>query len=258
MRKTLIFSAIIACNALAMCSDKPHQAIVSGTVVRAEDSSRVPGAWVLFQGSDGHDFKATTNQVGEYEVVLGATKEYTLSVGGQQLCQLHRPAFLAKPGSVLTFNFASPLCGFIDGVRIVPPGVAHNDNRPYYLAYYPSEDKNYPFWPFEESIPLNNENDRWLVIAFGSRIDQSRVRYGPFRVRQHFPGAAALLPVTISFDTYTIRADNAVLDRKSKTLEAEGHVSIEDGTASPAKSESCVLISLRTEQPRPEMCSKIP
>jgi hypothetical protein len=254
VRTALVLSAIVACNALALCSDRPGQTTVSGTVVLAEDSSRVAGARVLFQGSDGRNFKATTNQVGEYEVVLDAMKEYTLSVGGQQLCQLHRPAFLAKPGSALRFNFSSSICGIIDGVLIVPPGVAHNDNRPYYRAYCPSDDKNYPYWSFEEGIPLRNENDGWIVIAFGSRVDEGKVRYGPFRMRQHVPGTPLFLPVTISFDTYTIRADTAVLDRRGGVLKAEGHV--EDGTASSAKSQSCVSIALSAEQPRPEMCSK--
>lgn len=255
MRIALLLCAIVAWTTLALCSEKHGKTTVSGTVVLADDSSRVPGATVLFQSSDGHDFRATTNQVGEYEVALDAMKEYTVTVAGRQLCQVHRPPFLAKSGAALELNFASTICGFIDRVVVVPRNIAHNDNRFYYLPYYPSDDKGYPYWFFEEAISMAADKERWAVVAFGSRTDKGQISYGPFRIRAHTSGGPIFLPVTISFDTYTIRADGAVLDRKANTIKAEGNVNIENGTASSARSESCIMVPLSIEQPSPQACN---
>jgi hypothetical protein len=62
--------------------------------------------------------------------------------------------------------------------------------------------------------------------------------------------------VTIRFGTYTVQANTANLDRKTKTLRAEGDVSIADGFDNPPRKVSCVLLDLSQTGPLPKQCKE--
>jgi hypothetical protein len=227
---------------------------VSGTVsVLTDVPERVNGARVWFLRSDGQTVEATSNEVGEYEVFLRPGYDYTVTVGSKQLCDIHRPPFRPKLGDNLRFDFTTTICGFIDGVISVPPGLKPNDTRPYYRSYYRSSyDKRAPYWFFEESIAFGKEKDRWLVIAFGARDGDTQIRYGPFHSGEY--PTKSVLPVAIRFDTYTVQADAAVLDPKARTLRAEGNVSVADGGSSPPRAASCILLRLDDAKAHLQKC----
>jgi hypothetical protein len=233
------------------------------------EPERVPGAVVWFQMSDRRSVGAKTNQDGRYETLLEPGYEYAVTAGGQQLCDIHRPIFKPKPGSVLRFDFTTTGCGIIDRIVVpAPPDMdpnildvaplsparemKRNDNRPGYRPYYHSDhDPKAPYWFFEESLPDGNE-DRWVAIAFGERGETNGiVTYGPFSLARHIPFVPTTrLPVTISFGTHTVRADSAELDSTRIELTAKGNVSVEDGSPAPPENLSCVIIRLDHSEPK--------
>jgi hypothetical protein len=262
MRSVLVCCAVLVLPVLSLCSRGRDTAKVTGTVsVLDDETALVPGALILFQRSDGQNVKVTTNQVGEYEVVLDPEYDYTVAVGGNALCEIHRPEFRPKPGSALRFDFTTTVCGIIDyRVTTAPPGTKSvlkpepkpNDSRPHYRQYYRSSyDSKAPYWFFEESIALGKKEDQWLVIAFGERDEDGQIKYGPFLL----PKSPAIhLPVTISFGTYSVRADRAEWDQKRRTLRAEGNVAVADGLNHPPRRASCVLLDLHRTPPKPKGC----
>ena len=259
-RVVILCCAILAWAGLSFCSGGHAAANVSGTVsVLDDDIAVVPGAIVSFLRSDGQKVKATTNQAGKYEVVLDPGYDYTMSVAGQELCEMHRPPFRPRRASALKFDFTTTICGTIDGVFRGESNSKPNDDRRFYRHYYRSSyDPRVPYWFFEESVPFGKAEDSWLVVAFGERDgDQQRVRYGPFRLPHHIPGFAPnRLPVTIRFDTYTVQADGVELDEKTKTLKAEGRVLVSDGLKNPSREASCVVFDLSRTEPFPKQCKE--
>lgn len=183
MRVALLCCAIFAWPMTSISSGSPADAKVLGTVtVLGDVVTAVPGAVVTFLRTDGQMVKVTTNQAGEYEVLLDPEYGYTMVVAGKQLCAMHRPPFRPRRGSVLKFDFTTTICGIIDGVYSGHSESKPNDDRWLYRTYYKSSyDSNAPYWFFEESVALGKDADPWLVVAFGEREQaQLGVRYGPF------------------------------------------------------------------------------
>lgn len=233
MRVVMVCCAALAWPAVSFCSPSRADARVSGTVyVFDGDTAVVPGATVSFLRSDGQSVEVTTNQRGEYEVLLDSEYDYTMAVVGQMLCAMHRPPFRPLRNSALKFDFRTTNCGIIDGFWAKPSHSRPHDDRFYYRPYYRSEyDSRVPYWFFEESVALGEGDYPWLVVAFGQRNDDGhRVSYGPFRI---WPNPMELakyrLPVTIRFDTYTVQADLVNWDQNARMLRAEGGVLIADG-----------------------------
>jgi hypothetical protein len=171
VRAALVFCVVFASSLLSFCSGGPTDVKVSGTVYVLDDNTAVvPGAIVSFLRSDGQKVKVATNQIGEYEALLENGYDYTMTVAGRQLCEIHRPPFRPRRGSVLKFDFTTTICGIIDGVSQGPRDSRPNDDRFFYRPYYRSSyDSRVPYWFFEESIALGKEEDPWLVVAFGER-----------------------------------------------------------------------------------------
>jgi hypothetical protein len=259
MRVLVVCCAVLAWPALSFCSGGHADAKVSGTVSLLDDDTAavVQGAIVSFLRSDGEYLKVTTNEAGQYEVLLDPGYDYTMTVAGQALCEMHRPPFRPRRGSVLKFDFTTTICGIID---VVFQGESHskpNDDRRFYRQYYRSSyDSRAPYWFFEESVALGKAEDSWLVVAFGERDeDQHGIRYGPFRLRHHIPGFSPnRLPVTLRFGTYTVQADAVKLNQKTRTLRAEGSVSIADGLNHPSREASCIVFDLNRPVPLPKQC----
>jgi hypothetical protein len=242
MRMTFVLGIILACHALMFCSDNQGKTIVSGTVsIMLDMPERVNGAKVIFRDADGRIVQAIANKIGEYEASLTPERDYTITVEGMSVCAMHRPAFRAKAGVSLRFDFVTTICGIIDHIRIGPPISESDDFRHYY-------DTPTPYWFFEERVPIG-EDHRNLIIAFGAQKQDTSVTYGPF----HVPKYQGVLPVTVSFGTYTVRADKAVLDRRALTLLIEGNVSVADGGTAPPRTERCVMLHLDAE-PQVQSC----
>jgi len=248
--------ALLAVRVQSYSVEPDAKAKVSGSVYLLRDTAApMPLVAVWFLRSDGEKFKATTNNVGAYEILLDPGYDYTVTAAGNQVCAIHRPVFRPKPGSALKFDFTTTMCGNIEYRVVGEPrsDLKKNDNRLLFRQYYRgSYDPNVPYWFFEESIAVGeSKDDLWLVVAFGQRDGDAQVKYGPFRVPK-FP--VSRLPVTISFDTYTVQADSAVFDQKNRTLRVEGDVLVADGTNDPPRKASCVLLDLRKTQPLPTVC----
>jgi len=248
--------ALLAMHVQSYSLEPDAKAKVSGSVYLLRDTSApMPLVAVWFLRSDGEKFKAITNNVGAYEILLEPGYDYTVTAAGDQLCAIHRPPFRPKSGSTFKFDFTTTMCGNIEYRVVGEPqtDLKKNDNRLLFRQYYRSSyDPSVPYWFFEESIALGEtKNDQWLVVAFGQLDADTQIKYGPFRIPK-FP--ASRLPVTVSVDTFTIQADSAVLDKKSRTLRVEGNVAVAEGTDDPPRKASCVLLDLRKIQPWPMPC----
>jgi hypothetical protein len=257
MRVVMVCCAVLG-PVVSFWSPGHADAKVSGTVyVFDGDTAVVPGATVSFLRSDGQSVKVTTNQLGEYEVLLDPEYDYTMAVAGQQLCAMHRPPFRALRGSALKFDFRTTICGIIDGVFVRGSDSKPHDDRFLYRQYYRSAyDSHAPYWFFEESVALGDGDYPWVVVAFGERDeDQHGVSYGPFRIPPNIMKLAKYrLPVTIRFDTYTVQANGVKLDQKTRILRAEGGVLIADGLNDQPPEATCVLFDLSRKEPRPAQC----
>jgi hypothetical protein len=195
VRVLTLCCAALAWPVMSSRSASHADARVSGTVY-VIDGGVVPGSTVSFLRSDGQSMKVTTNQLGEYEVLLDPDYDYTMAVAGQ-LCAMHRPPFQPLRGSALKFDFRTTICGFIDGVFVRGSDSKPHDDRFFYRRYYRSTyDSHAPYWFFEESVALGDGDYPWVVIAFGERYeDQHVVSYGPFRIplRANIPETGLVL-----------------------------------------------------------------
>lgn len=224
---------------------------ISGTVFvfSGGPPARLGGAKIVFQDADGSAVETVTNSTGEYTASLTPGHDYTVSVTSKGFCPVHRPVFRLSPNSIVRFDFTITL--LCPGDRIAwstkhdkterdaeRDDLYINSSIPYY---------------FEESVTLGTSHLRTLIIAFGKRNKGDlRVEYAPLPSREH---PEIRMPVTITFDTYTVKADSAVIDRRTRVLRAEGNVYVADGTDSPSHVESCVTLRLDDAEPRVQSCS---
>lgn len=105
------------------CKGGELDAEISGTVsvLSTQPVALMPGATVWFRRSDGQNFKATTDGNGQYKILLNPGYDYSVAVGGGELCAKHRSPFRAKPGSILKFDFTTTIFGIIDWITVVNP-----------------------------------------------------------------------------------------------------------------------------------------
>ncbi len=232
-----ILTIVMVCHIPLLFAENPGNVIVSGTVsVLLDSPERVNAAKVIFRDADGQIVQVTANKIGEYVASLSAERDCTVTVEGASICPIHRPAFRPKGATQLRFDFVTTICGTIDSIQIGSQ-IPESDNfRHYYHTLT-------PHWFFEESLPLQ-EDHRSLIIAFGSQEQGSdSIIYGPF----HIPGYAGVLPVIVSFGTYTIQGEKAMLNRKSQTLKVIGNVTTEDGSAVHARVDDCEIVTFKDE-----------
>jgi hypothetical protein len=206
-------------------------------------------ATIEFRSADGatlgYTIATMTNEAGVYSASLEPGLDYTVTVTKKGFCRTRRPFFRVNPGSTIRFDFT--LTTQCPGDRWV---VGAPDKESFDDAYF---DSPLPYY-FEEEIALaKSRRGRSLMIVFGTRRKgPGRVEYSSLPIKAH---PEDHLPVTISFDTYTVRSDTAVLDRNTRVLRAEGHVSVEDGSDSAPVASPCVALQLEDSELRPRPCA---
>jgi hypothetical protein len=212
---------------------------------------------VEFRSADGDGLErkvaTVTNAIGEYTVLLEPGLAYAVTVAARGFCPAHRPSFRLTQGSAVSFDFTLTIQCPGDLTVVEDPGVVgaldKESSDDAYFAYFAS---GIPYY-FEEDIArAESRRAGNLIIAFGTRRKgHDRVEYASLPIKGH---PETRLPVSISFGTYTVRADKAVLDRKSWVLTAEGNVSVEDGSNSPPVASSCLTLQLADSELRPQPC----
>jgi hypothetical protein len=180
---------------------------------------RLSFAKIEFRSADGATVTTTANDFGEYTVSLDAGLDYTITVTAMGFCPAHRPFVRLNAGRAIKFDFI--LTTICPGDRIVWGGDKENRDDLYFASSIP--------YYFEESLALGKNHGRCLIIVFGTRRKgQDLIEYASLPITHDrvvvavpFQGPGIHLPVTISFDTYTVRSETAVLDRKTRVLEAQ-------------------------------------
>ncbi len=180
--------------------------------------ARLPGARITFQPENGDPLETLTDGKGEFSISLPANVNYTITVESRGLVPVHRPPFRVKPGTTLKFDF-----------RLIIQA-SENFSR--------GEDR----FHYDGNV---------FIVFYGSREFEdglTSTRYGALRIIDN------LLPVTLSFDVYTIRSDGAFLDQKTGVFQAKGNVLVEDGSGTPPQKASCTVVHPATPVPRIEPC----
>ena len=203
-----------------------------GTVVTVDDgaSARIAGAKLTFQSRNGTTKTVETDSVGEYAASLTPGEDYTLTASAKGFCPVHRPSFRTVPNTSTKFDFVLTTNCPRDRIASGPDAME---------AYFASPTPHY----FEENVRMGEGRiGHDLVIGFGRRRkSRDVIEYSGLSVGSR---NEAQLSVTISFRTYTVKADHAVFNEKSQTLRVEGSVSIADGSDAPSKSLSCATLEL--------------
>jgi hypothetical protein len=204
----------------------------------------ITGARVSFVASDGTVEEATTNKRGEYELLLKPDVLYTVTVRSGPTCELHRPEFRPVSGSIIEFDF------------LIPSEITYVD------------------WEIHGSVPARAKLIRPTPkvpycdeekMSFGNPPRNLIIWYGIFRAKQdsdifdslpvtRFPGK--YLPVTISYQTYTIRADKVEFNKKSQELTATGNVSVADGSSPESMLAPCASMRLGDATPHVRRCEQ--
>jgi hypothetical protein len=199
--------------------------------------ARVRGAIVVFQSIGAESVKVVTNEIGNYTASLMPDRDYTVQVTESGFCPVHRPTFRPIRDSRLKFDFTVTTMCPRDRIAVGSLEAYFSSPVPYY---------------FEEKVSLGEDVGADSIISFGARrkID-NWVRYGPLRIVHH---EHITIPVTVSFGTYTVKADEGLFDVAKKVLRAEGNVSVADGGASPPKRVACVTISVYKNTFRADAC----
>jgi len=186
----------------------PVGSIVGTVVFQNKYPVRLKGAKVIFKADTGDVQETVTHENGVFSITLRAEVTYTVSVESRGIWGVHRPPFRLLPDARVQFNFVV--------------GVLHSSDSP------------------PEALPKEDQRvfgDKVLIVASGPTEEQDeQIRYKSFQMVEK------PIPVTISFDTYTVRAQMAVLDRRTNVLRAEGNVSIEDGSSASAMKSPCVTL----------------
>ncbi|HTY85590.1 MAG TPA: hypothetical protein VMB19_15325 [Silvibacterium sp.] len=131
----------------------------------------------------------------------------------------------------------------------------HHASTDVFNRYY-----RYPYHD-EETFDFGPNPTHKLMLAFGIfNQKDGKVTYESLPVPAPPPPITPrnYLPVTISFDTYTITATTVVLDRKTRELRADGTVWIADGSSSPPRLVSCAVVRLDDAEPQVHECETGP
>lgn len=239
MRIALLYSFLLLWPPLASCSEAATDATVSGKITVLSNVSVKVGAAVaklIFRSADGQEVVAYPDN-GEYEAVLKGGRAYTAALLSYSLCNIQRPLFSVNPGQRLRLDFTTTLGKNIN---------FHVEDQ--HVVPHPS--REHPFYD-EKTIPVGSDAQNNLIVGFGIvNVGDTWEKYESLPIGS----AGGHLPVTISFDLYTISADTAVLDKTKNILRAEGNVSIADGTGTPPRTASCVMLLLKEAQPHVELC----
>jgi hypothetical protein len=248
LRICLALAFAIAGHAPATNHPNDFWVEVSGTITTLDEGTSllVANAKLTFYYLDplipiGVAAETVANQDGKYSVLLSKDRSYAVTVSVRGFCTVYRPLFRTRANSPIKFDFSlSTDCRPSDYVfpRATPEDF---DNPDFMFA------SSIPYF-FQEYIRTGECMEKTWVIAFGKRVHENHVvRYAPLPVRRK-PGVH--YPVTISLSTYTVQSDTVALDQDAKTLRAEGHVTIADGTMSPPKQAECAILPMDFDHPQ--------
>lgn len=218
---------------------------------RRSDWRRVPcsegrGDYSVLQRQ--HDLCNQTNNRGEYAVSLAATRKYHVVVEGFGACNLSRAAFSMARNQRVVLNFIGVACPFIDTDAIPLPSELPAPIGPEHHSPCMTTEVR-PFWYREQTMAAGTSIQRpEVVISYGScKQDQLGIAYAsldPYSLlsqRKRSGPGLALLQVTITSGTYTIRADQVIFHRQGMTFTAAGNVLVEDGTGKISHFDAATL-----------------
>ena len=196
---------------------------VKGTVMEASRHLLVRNARVTFTPKVGVPISVLTDDNGEFTASLPCVREYSVSVEANGFWPMHRPEFRPRPRRPLKFDFLLSVKANVDTEGIGSPGEA--------LGFT------------EDTFNLGRAH---LVVASGRRNLMTLGTTGYHSV----PTENGRFPVTISFGTYTVKADTANLDQTGMVLTAEGDVVVESGSGAQAERFACVEIRPTESEPK--------
>jgi len=189
----------------------------------------IKNATIVFTPDTGGPVEVKSDDVGQFSVFLPSGKTYSVAVAAPGFFVVHRPPFRMREGMKLKFDFMVTVFEIHDSEGTAPPGE--------YSGFA------------EKQVEFGSEAA--IIISGHRKENEEQIQYHSLLAREN------PLPVTISFDTYTIKAERAVLDRRSNVLTAEGHVSIEDGSEKPPQKLSCIVLRTVDNAPKIEPCQAV-
>jgi hypothetical protein len=242
-----------------VCSDaREVTGGVSGAVfIIAHQQNRLSKATVTFEINNGTKVEVNVNGDGEYHAALLQEGEYTASVRSQGMCTVHRPPFHWKSGEMLRFDFMTVICPDIDLIGM--PESVDGDEK----GNISGESRDTLMFYKERNIYFGTHDEKSLMIAFGASIREGdQVRYQSYDSllgrSPIFPSRLpeGHLPVTVRFENFTISSDTAVLNKRDRLLVTAGNVSISDGTNTPSRTASCMLVDLKQSSLHLDPCKR--
>lgn len=212
---------------------------VSGTVSRIFGDHVVPvsGASLSFykEGDAQEERKAITENNGRYSIDLPQGTYRILLHWFGNCAEIHRAPFTLDSKQHFQFDFLVASCGIADTERFEVPlqgdPTLSSETRSQINA--PSRKEGV----YQEQCFSRDSHGRpEILVSFGqSESRDEQVTYYPLQeqvvknLSQKSPIVPKPLPVTITFDRYTIRALTVVLKKNSMEFEARGDVSVSDG-----------------------------
>jgi hypothetical protein len=247
--RPLLFLGILVALSLPSLQGESRPGI-SGTIfIIAHERMPLARAKVTFQTKDGRAIEANLKNNGDYEAYLTEEGEYTALVTSPGLCPVHRPPFVWKRGVSIKFDFTMVQCPNIN-IMTSHTGTETEDERANGVMYYK-----------EQHVSFGHNASHYLIVAFGfSQRADSGIRYHAYDSSVGrspiFPSELpeGRLPVLIMFASYTIQATSVTFYEDIRSMKAEGNVLIADGSTSPPRSVSCMILRLDRSEPEPESC----
>ena len=192
--RSIFFLSVLICNAGSSARPLYQQpsAEVKG-IVTDVNGSRVTKAVLVFEGG-GESYRVETGENGAYSIRL-QPNTYTILISHFGFCQIRRAAFIAKKDSEIRFDFQ---------LWVGPSDV-------------------YGKYNFMELDPVPHTHLKPLVL-FGETH--------PKGTSQIFTGAVLMekYPVVLTYNLFTLRANQLTYEPSKHLLWAEGGVVWQDGT----------------------------
>ncbi len=228
----------------------PSSGTVTGIVEAVQGQAVLPemGARLVFSGEGKEkEYETEAGNDGRYEIFLPAPDVYRVKMALGN-CYLSRSAFHLKPGEKLEFRFVGVNCPHIEWSTSNIPLQTNRLLLPPEIPPFCTFPDDLPVWYREKRFEADPSSHRpEIVLSFG-RCEQSPRGVIYFGVDpSRFPGPLPrptgdlLLPVAITTETFTIRADQVKWPGKGVAFYASGNVTVEDGKGHVAHAQSATL-----------------
>jgi hypothetical protein len=264
-RTVLIACVIITFGIPEVCgvahSSELATGSVGGTVKLVWGLQTIPLAGAVVElisiSDEGLKYQASTDSTGRYTIAAptGTYKMLLSWMGGDDCSEIHRASFRLDAGANLVFGFLVMQCPFSEPVitkeLIEKADKKHVETRPPNPMNVPVTEQTEKYQ--EQLIPA--EQNRWpeIIVSFGKYDNRpGEIRYFPFHQTLMNPFAIPnppvplSLPVTVTVDRYTLRAESVILEKRTMVFKARGQVSVSDGMRT-TNAESATLSFARGE-----------